>query len=155
MTDGVRRWGVAYLLAAATFAALDVVWISLVAGQQYRSQIPQLMADSPNGAAAGLFYALFVCGIVAFGVRPHDPDASLASRAASGALFGLLAYATWGLTGVAVLKGFPWGLAPVSYTHLDVYKRQIWDRPALWTQTNITDGLVWVMACLLYTSRCV
>lgn len=111
MTDGVRRWGVAYLLAAATFAALDVVWISLVAGQQYRSQIPQLMADSPNGAAAGLFYALFVCGIVAFGVRPHDPDASLASRAASGALFGLLAYATWGLTGVAVLKGFPWGLA--------------------------------------------
>ena len=111
MTDGVRRWGVAYLLAAATFAALDVVWISLVAGQQYRSQIPQLMADSPNGAAAGLFYALFVCGIVAFGVRPNDPDASLASRAASGALFGLLAYATWGLTGVAVLKGFPWGLA--------------------------------------------
>ncbi|SMO75215.1 DUF2177 family protein [Propioniciclava tarda] len=111
MSDSVRRWGVAYLLAAATFAALDVVWISLVAGQQYRSQIPQLMADSPNGAAAGLFYALFVCGIVAFGVRPHDPDASLASRAASGALFGLLAYATWGLTGVAVLKGFPWGLA--------------------------------------------
>jgi len=111
VSDSVRRWGVAYLLAAATFAALDVVWISLVAGQQYRSQIPQLMADSPNGAAAGLFYALFVCGIVAFGVRPHDPDASLASRAASGALFGLLAYATWGLTGVAVLKGFPWGLA--------------------------------------------
>ncbi len=111
MSDSVRRWGVAYLLAAATFAALDVVWISLVAGQQYRSQIPQLMADSPNGAAAGLFYALFVCGIIAFGVRPHDPDASLASRAASGALFGLLAYATWGLTGVAVLKGFPWGLA--------------------------------------------
>ena len=111
MSDSVRRWGVAYLLAAATFAALDVVWISLVAGQQYRSQIPQLMADSPNGAAAGLFYALFVCGIVAFGVRPNDPDASLASRAASGALFGLLAYATWGLTGVAVLKGFPWGLA--------------------------------------------
>jgi len=111
VSDSVRRWGVAYLLAAATFAALDVVWISLVAGQQYRSQIPQLMADSPNGAAAGLFYALFVCGIVAFGVRPNDPDASLASRAASGALFGLLAYATWGLTGVAVLKGFPWGLA--------------------------------------------
>lgn len=111
MSDSVRRWGVAYLLAAATFAALDVVWISLVAGQQYRSQIPQLMADSPNGAAAALFYALFVCGIVAFGVRPNDPDASLASRAASGALFGLLAYATWGLTGVAVLKGFPWGLA--------------------------------------------
>lgn len=111
MSDSVRRWGVAYLLAAATFAALDVVWISLVAGQQYRSQIPQLMADSPNGAAAALFYALFVCGIVAFGVRPHDPGASLASRAASGALFGLLAYATWGLTGVAVLKGFPWGLA--------------------------------------------
>ena len=36
---------------------------------------------------------------------------------------------------------------PVSYTHLDVYKRQGW------TSTSTVSWPAW--ACLLYTSRCV
>ena len=42
----------------------------------------------------------------------------------------------------------PGGLVPVSYTHLDVYKRQL---PALSRASNMSP----VSACLLYTSRCV
>ena len=49
----------------------------------------------------------------------------------------------------------------VSYTHLDVYKRQIYnslDAPLLvYMQTNyLKDGsITYVYDCLLYTSRCV
>ena len=46
---------------------------------------------------------------------------------------------------------------PVSYTHLDVYKRQVY-----WAVTMLQSALMLavpsaakVMACLLYTSRCV
>ena len=46
-------------------------------------------------------------------------------------------------------------LRPVSYTHLDVYKRQVDDRARLrqlWTRLMVVgDDKV----CLLYTSRCV
>ena len=49
---------------------------------------------------------------------------------------------------------------PVSYTHLDVYKRQILDHKAQAVETGNIGNLVAVgngggSTCLLYTSRCV
>ena len=42
---------------------------------------------------------------------------------------------------------------PVSYTHLDVYKRQASSRAC---SLRITSSfLMWEKTCLLYTSRCV
>ncbi|HEX9088073.1 MAG TPA: DUF2177 family protein, partial [Arthrobacter sp.] len=58
-----------------------------------------------------------------YGVRPNDPDATLRQRVAGGATFGFFTYATWALTGLAVLKDFPlvvavtdigWGVAVCS-----------------------------------------
>ena len=47
--------------------------------------------------------------------------------------------------------GCAWcGPAPVSYTHLDVYKRQTLDTPM-----KRFDLMQQVNSCLLYTSRCV
>ncbi|WP_261371071.1 acetoacetate decarboxylase family protein [Sphingobium sp. B2] len=43
------------------------------------------------------------------------------------------------------------GSEPVSYTHLDVYKRQQWR----FRRVRKTGVWCWVGACLLYTSRCV
>lgn len=108
--DATRRWLLSYGVAAASFAVLDAVWISTVAGPLYKSQLGAMMADPPNAVGAAAFYPLYVAGIVAFGVRPNE-DAPLGRRVARGALFGLVAYATWGLTGHAVLKGFPLVLA--------------------------------------------
>jgi uncharacterized membrane protein len=39
-------------------------------------------------------------------VRPNDPDATLRQRITGAALFGVFTYATWALTGFAVLKDF-------------------------------------------------
>ena len=41
---------------------------------------------------------------------------------------------------------------PVSYTHLDVYKRQVQDGPQ---GCEISINLIPHTVCLLYTSRCV
>ena len=47
----------------------------------------------------------------------------------------------------------------VSYTHLDVYKRQIYPNVVIGDRTQIGDNVIiqsnTVLGCLLYTSRCV
>ena len=52
------------------------------------------------------------------------------------------------------------GIVPVSYTHLDVYKRQLQSHTApinewIMEQLIMVDALKRASACLLYTSRCV
>ena len=107
MTRPLRKWLLAYAVAAVIFAGIDAVWIFTVANPQYRSQIGHLLPASFNAAGAVLFYLVYVVGIVHYGVRPGDARATLRSRAAGGALFGFFTYATWALTAFAVLRDFP------------------------------------------------
>lgn len=123
MSTNVKRWLLAYAVAAVVFAVLDVVWITTVASRLYESQIGGLLADSPNVAGAVAFYVIFVAGMVHYGVQPNNPNATLRQRVTGAALFGFFTYATWALTGLAVLKDFPalvavtdiaWGAAACS-----------------------------------------
>lgn len=107
MNPRTKRWLLSYAAAAVIFAAIDVVWILTVANRQYESQIPHLMASSVNGPGAVAFYLIFVAGIVHFGIRPNDPDATLRQRVTGAALYGFFTYATWALTALAILDGFP------------------------------------------------
>lgn len=123
MNARTKRWLLSYAVAAVVFAAVDVVWISTVANNQYQSQIGELLAPSANIAGAVAFYLIYVVGIVHFGIRPNDPDATMRERVTGAALFGFFTYATWALTALAVLKDFPavvavtdivWGVAVCS-----------------------------------------
>jgi uncharacterized membrane protein len=123
MNHRVMNWLTAYAVAAVIFAVLDAVWILGVANPLYRSTIGDLLAEKTNFVAAVLFYAIFVAGMVHFGIRPHDSAATVRQRVAGAALFGFFTYATWALTGLAVLKDFPalvavtdilWGAAACS-----------------------------------------
>ncbi|MCB5273911.1 hypothetical protein BJG92_01437 [Arthrobacter sp. SO5] len=107
MTGPTKKWLLAYAVAAVIFAGLDAVWITTVANNLYKSQIGDLLAPSFNRPGVVLFYVVYVVGIVHYGVRPHDPRASLRSRVAGAALFGFFTYATWALTAFAILKDFP------------------------------------------------
>ena len=123
MSAPVKKWLLSYAVAAVIFAVVDVLWISTVANRQYESQIGDLLAPSVNLAGAAAFYVIFVAGIVHYGVRPNSPDATVKQRVGGAALYGLFTYATWALTGLAVLKDFPvlvavtdiaWGIAVCS-----------------------------------------
>lgn len=123
MSRRARNWLTAYVVSALIFAVLDVAWILLVANPQYQNQIGHLLAPKANLPGAVLFYAIFVAGMVHYGVRPNHPDATLRQRVTGAALFGFFTYATWALTALAVLKDFPavvavtdilWGAAACS-----------------------------------------
>ena len=102
-----------YLLAMLVFLVLDLVWLGVVAQDLYDRELGGLLAEDPNVAAAGVFYALFVAGLLFFVVRPALEAGSGRDALVRGAAFGLVTYATWDLTGLAVIEGFPVTLALV------------------------------------------
>ena len=102
-----------YAVAAAVFLVLDLAWLGLVAQGLYDHYLGDLLADEPNVAAAVLFYAIFLAGLVYFVIAPAVDEGSWRSALFRGAAFGLVAYATWDLTSLAVIEGFPAAIVPI------------------------------------------
>lgn len=93
-----------YLIAVATFFAIDMVWLGVVAKNFYQSQIGLLMKTDINWWAAVSFYLLFIIGLVFFVIAPAVEKNSWSYALLAGAFFGLITYATYDLTNLATLK---------------------------------------------------
>lgn len=96
-----------YLVGALSFIVVDAVWLGKISPKLYKENIGHLMADKPNLLAAGLFYGIFLIGLLAFVVVPALNKESLWYAVGFGALFGLVTYSTFDLTAQAVLKNWP------------------------------------------------
>lgn len=96
-----------YLMAFLAFFIIDMIWLGLIARTFYRKYLGFLLSPNPNWAAAILFYLLFVVGLLVFAVLPGLQAGSLSRTLVLGALFGLLTYATYDLTNLATIKGWP------------------------------------------------
>jgi len=99
----------AYAVTAAAFLALDLIWLTRIAKWFYYQQLGGLLLDKPRIAAAVVFYAIYVVGIVIFAVAPALPEGSASTALLYGALFGFFAYATYDMTNYATLRN--WSLA--------------------------------------------
>jgi uncharacterized membrane protein len=102
-----------YLPALVVFLVLDALWLGVVARGFYREQLGDLMRPDVRWGAALLFYLLFIAAVLVFVVLPALERGSLAYAIGMGAFFGLVAYATYDLTNLAVLRGFPAKVAVV------------------------------------------
>jgi uncharacterized membrane protein len=96
-----------YIIALPVFLALDMAWLGLVAKNFYAKRIGFLMKTDINWTAAILFYVLFTIGLVLFVIMPAVGKNSWVHALSFGALFGLIAYATYDLTNLATLKDWP------------------------------------------------
>lgn len=103
----MSRTLLAYIATLIVFGIVDFIWLGFVAKDLYRNGIGHLMAESPNWAAAVLFYLLFIGGLVYFAVGPALSAGEWQRAAINGALFGFFCYATYDLTNLATLKGWP------------------------------------------------
>jgi uncharacterized membrane protein len=102
----MNKYLAAYAGTAVVMVLLDLLWLGVIAKPLYQQGIGHLMADKPNIAVAVLFYALYAAGIVIFAVSPQS-GGTLWGTLAMGALFGFFAYATYDLTNLATLRGWP------------------------------------------------
>ena len=105
----MRRYLLAYGMTAVAFCLLDFAWLGLVATTFYKSQIGALLLSKPNLWPALAFYVLYVAGLVVFCVLPAIEQGAWTRAAMLGALFGLVAYATYDLSNLSTLKD--WTLA--------------------------------------------
>lgn len=96
-----------YLLAAGLFVAIDAVWLSTMTKRFYNKHMSGMLAAKPNFVAAGVFYAIYILGIVVFVLNPALEKDSLSFAIGAGALLGLTMYATYDLTNQATLKKWP------------------------------------------------
>lgn len=110
MNPTPRRLAAAYLAAAFVFLALDAVWLSAMASRLYQPHIGHLMAPTVDWLAAALFYPLYLLGLLVFAVRPALVQGRAAPALRLGALFGLIAYATYDLTNQATLRDWSWAV---------------------------------------------
>ena len=120
-----------YLLTVPVFFAIDMVWLGFVARGFYRDNLGALLSPDVNWTAAVGFYLIYIAGILIFAVAPALDRGSFLRALFMGGLFGFFTYATYDLTNLATLKGWPlkvalvdmaWGfvlcsaVAGVSYT---------------------------------------
>ena len=96
-----------FVLTAAVFFAIDMVWLGLVAPQFYQRHLGPLLAPQVRWVPAVLFYLIYITGLLVFAVLPGLNAGSLSRALALGAFLGFMAYATFDLTCLALFKDFP------------------------------------------------
>ncbi|MBM7561142.1 DUF2177 family protein [Fusibacter tunisiensis] len=96
----IRNFGITFFV----FMVVDLIWLGLIAKNLYAKYLGYIMAEKVNWSAAIIFYILFIIGLIYFVITPAD---SIKDVIVSGALFGLITYATYDLTNLATLKNWP------------------------------------------------
>lgn len=103
----MSKYLTAYGITVIVFLAIDFIWLAFVARSLYVDSIGHLMRDQPLLGAAGLFYAVYVIGIVIFAISPALRTDNWSTALIFGALFGFFAYATYDATNYATLRDWP------------------------------------------------
>ncbi len=96
-----------YAIALPVFFVIDMIWLGLVAKNFYSTQIGSLMKNDVNWTAAIIFYIIFIAGLVVFVITPAIEKESWMHALLFGAFFGLVCYATYDLTNLAIAKDWP------------------------------------------------
>lgn len=126
-----------YLLTVPVFFAIDMIWLGLVAKSFYNKYLGKLLTDNVIWSAAIIFYLVYIAGILYFAILPAVEKESLSKAVLNGALLGGLAYATYDLTNLATLKGWPftvvwvdiiWGMVLTSLVAAAGYQIAMWVR---------------------------
>ena len=97
----------AYLLALLSLLVLDALWLGVLARDFYQTSLGALLRPDFDPWAAGVFYLVYVAGLFHFAVRPARRTGAALHAVRDGALLGGLAYATYELTNLATLPGWP------------------------------------------------
>lgn len=94
------------VIAGGVMGILDFVWLGFVAKKLYYGEMGSILLEKPNMLPALLFYAIYVVGVIVFVINPALERNSWQYALGMGSLFGLVAYATYDLTSLSVVKGF-------------------------------------------------
>lgn len=99
-------WVLIWAVAAVIMIAIDMVWLMGIGRGFYVQEIGDILLDQPNLLPALAFYILYSIGVTVIVIAPAIEAQSVTRALVYGVLFGLVAYGTYDLTNLAVMKGF-------------------------------------------------
>lgn len=102
----MMRFVVAYISVAVVFLVLDALWLGVFALGMYRRELGPLLLDRPNLMIAGIFYLLIGGGVVILAVLPALESGGWTRALWTGAVLGLVAYATYDVTNLSTLRNW-------------------------------------------------
>ncbi|HAB98599.1 MAG TPA: DUF2177 domain-containing protein [Parachlamydiales bacterium] len=105
-----------YLVSLSVFFFIDLFWLGVIAKDLYKDQIGFLMSSEVRWGPAILFYCLFMAGLSFFVIEPAFHKGNWVSALMYGGFFGLVCYATYDLTNLATLKGWPLKIVVIDLT---------------------------------------
>ncbi len=103
----MRTLVVAYVSVLLVMAVMDGTWLSFATSRIYKPGIGPLMAEKPVALAAVSFYLLYAAGVTYLLTLPAAAGPGAGSAAIRGFVFGLVAYGTYDLTSLAIMRGWP------------------------------------------------
>lgn len=102
----MKTYIIAYLCTAVAFVCVDAIWLTQAAARLYQPELGDMLLPEFNLVPAILFYLMYMVGIVVFAVAPALDSQTWTTATWRGALFGLIAYATYDLTNQATLRNW-------------------------------------------------
>jgi uncharacterized membrane protein len=102
----MKTFALSYVFSGIAFVVVDAVWLSIMGGTLYRTQLGDLILPKFLLAPAIVFYLVYPVGIAVFAVGPALQSGSALTALGSGLLLGLVAYGTYNLTNLATLRGW-------------------------------------------------
>jgi len=129
----------AYIGSAVAMLVLDAIWLTTMVPIVYKPALGDMLADPPNLLVAGVFYLVYLIGVVVFAVLPALNQQNWLMALGAGALLGLVAYGTYDFTNLATLKNWPvtlslidvcWGISLTAVTATAGYFVANWLSPA-------------------------
>jgi len=90
---------------------IDFIFIYLVANNAYKKEISDIMLAKPKIIPALLFYLIYSGGIFLLAINPHLKDNNIFQAVIFSMIVGLVAYSTFALTNLSLLKDWNLKLA--------------------------------------------
>ena len=103
----IKNTIISYLLTFIVLLIVDMFWLGIISKNLYQKYLGGFITDKVNWTAAFVFYLLYVVGLSIFAIYPAVNKGSAFNAILMGALFGIFTYATYDLTNLATMKGWP------------------------------------------------
>jgi uncharacterized membrane protein len=104
----------AFAGALVAMVVIDSIALTRLLRPMFEREVPHLLAEKPNLVAAAVFYAIYAAGVTWLVIRPGLAEEWGWPRLlANAAVLGVVAYGTFELTSMAVMRGWAWSMVVI------------------------------------------
>lgn len=106
-----------YIVAAAIFGPVYLAYYAMIGSRVHTVVLGDVMLADLRIVPSVLLWLIYPIGLVCFAILPARSDGAVQTAVLRGAAFGALTYATYGLTNLATLRHWTFGVLLVDVAY--------------------------------------